>query len=99
MNKKFGFNLVEVLVVIGMIIVICAVCVGGICGCRNKYAFDDKQYFDFHHNFKYAYVTEGTNVVKYSIKAWKENSSAIQVITTDGKAIYTHLNRVLLTDK
>lgn len=101
MNKKFGFATIEILVVIGMIIVIGAACVGGIGGCLNKHAFGNKQFFDFRQNFKYAYVTEGTNTVKYSIKAWKdwENSDAIQVITTDGKAIYTHLNRVLLTDK
>lgn len=97
---KSGMTIVEVMVVSGMLLVIGVGFIGGIGGCLNKHAFGNKQFFDFRQNFKYAYITEGTNTVKYSIKAWKdwENSDAVQVITTDGKAIYTHLNRVLLTD-
>lgn len=101
MSIKPRIPIVEVMVVIGMILIIGACFIGGIGGCLNKHAFGNKQFFDFRQNFKYAYITEGTNTVKYPIKAWKdwENSDAIQVITTDDKAIYTHLNRVMLTDK
>ena len=60
-----------------------------------------KQLIDLRQNYKYAYVTTGTNTVKYAVKGWKDwkDSDATQVITEDGTAIYTHLNRVLLTDK
>lgn len=97
MNCRKGQTAAEILVVIALFLILAAVPVG----CWVKHVSGNKQLFDFRQNFKYAYVTEGTNVVKYSIKAWKdwEKSDAIQVITTDDRCIYTHLNRVILSDK
>lgn len=85
------------LFIIGVIILFASV----FGGCWVKHVSGNKQFFDFRQNFKYAYVTEGTNVIKYEIRAWKdwENSDAIQIITADDMTIYTHLNRVMLTDK
>lgn len=101
MNAKSGQSFPEILAVIGIFVIIGAVFCGVVGGCLNKHAFGNKQFFDFRQNFKYAYITEGTNVVKYQIKAWKDwkYSDAVQVITIDDKCIYTHLNKVILTDK
>ncbi len=97
MNCLKGQTTVEWLVVIGLLLLIAAFPVG----CYVKHVAGNKQIFDFRQNFKYAYVTEGTNVVRYGVKAWKDwdDSDAIQVITTDGRCIYTHLNRVILSDR
>lgn len=98
MNSRAGNTLVEAMIIIMVVFIVLCVTIGG---CFNKHIIGNKQYFDFRQNFKYAYITEGTNVVKYEIKAWKDwkGSDSVQIITIDDKAIYTHLNRVLLTDK
>ena len=101
MDKKgyvSGSDVLSVIVAIALIVLALA---AGLGGCFNKHVIGNKQYFDFHQNFKYAYITEGTNVVKYQIKAWKDwnDSDAVQVITVDDRAIYTHLSRVLLVDR
>lgn len=101
MHTKTGSAAAELMVVIGIGLVIGLMFICGIGGCFNKHVLGNKQVFDFRQNFRYAYITEGTNIVKYQIKAWKDwkDSDAVQVITIDDKAIYTHLNRVLLTDR
>lgn len=97
MKNHKGQTLTEILVIIAIGICIAAFPVGY----YMKHVAGNKQIFDLRQNFKYAYVTEGTNVVRYGVKAWKdwENSDAIQVITTDDRCIYTHLNRVILSDR
>lgn len=97
MKSHKGQTLAEILIVIAIVMLIAAFPVG----CYVKHVAGNKQIFDFRQNFKYAYVTEGTNVVRYGVKAWKDwnDSDAIQVITTDDHCIYTHLNRVILSDR
>lgn len=67
----------------------------------NKHIFGNKQYMDFKQTFRYAIMEIDGKTVKLKIKAWKdwEQSDAIQFITEDGQTYYTHLNRVLLTDR
>ena len=69
-------------------------------GVFNKYVFGNKQLIDLKQNFNVAYVlADDGKFQKVSISAWKdwENSDAIQVVTKDGKPIYTHLRNVKLT--
>ena len=72
-------------------------------GFLSKYIFGNKQIIDFNHQkFNVAYILGDSNKwEKVNIKAWKdwENSDSIQVITEDGKAIYTHLMNVKLMEK
>ena len=71
-------------------------------GFFSKHIFGNKQIIDFNHQkFNVAYVLGNSNVwEKVHIKAWKdwENSDSIQIITEDGKAIYTHLMNVKLME-
>ncbi len=71
-------------------------------GFFSKHIFGNKQIIDFNHQkFNVAYVLGNSNVwEKVNIKAWKdwENSDSIQIITEDGKAIYTHLMNVKLME-
>ncbi len=71
-------------------------------GFFSKHIFGNKQIIDFNHQkFNVAYVLGNSNVwEKVNIKAWKdwENSDAVQIITEDGKAIYTHLMNVKLME-
>lgn len=97
-NKK-GQTMAEVLVVIGIIAVISA-CLFGF---FSKHIFGNKQIVDFNHQkFTTAYVLGNSNIwEKVSVKAWKdwENSDSIQIVTPDGKAIYTHLRNVKLVQE
>lgn len=65
--------------------------------------FGNKQIIDFNHQqFNVAYVLSDSNVwEKVKIKAWKDwkDFDAIQIVTTDGNAIYTHLRNVKLCEK
>ena len=98
-NKKSGVTLVEILVVVGILAIICASCFTFFA----KHIWGNKQIIDFNHqNFTVAYVLSDNNVwQKMKIKAWKdwENSDSIQIVTTNGKAIYTHLRNVKLVQE
>lgn len=73
--------------------------IGGF-GFFNKYIFGNKQLIDLKQSFNTAYVSfpDGSQKI-IKIQAWKdyENSDSIQIIDYNGKAYYTHLNRVILT--
>jgi hypothetical protein len=69
-------------------------------GIFNKYVFGNKQFVDLKQNYNVAYVMGDDNKFeKISIVKWNdwENSDAVQVVTPDGRAIYTHLRNVKLT--
>ena len=87
-------------VVIGVIIIVLGIVTFGF---FSKHIFGNKQIIDFNHQkFNVAYILGDSNKwEKVNIKAWKdwENSDSIQVITEDGKAIYTHLMNVKLMEK
>lgn len=97
MKNRKGQTLIEILIVIIIIACIAAIPVG----CWMKHVHGNKQFFDFRQNFRYAYVIEGTNVVRYGVKKWNDwkDSDAVQIITDDDRCIYTHLNRVILSDR
>lgn len=94
-----GQTIVEWLVIIGMT----AIIVGAWFGFFSKHVFGNKQIVDFNHQkFTSAYVLGDSNVwEKVSVKAWKDwdNSDSIQIVTPDGKAIYTHLCNVKLVQE
>lgn len=94
-----GQTLAEFMVVIGILAVIAA-CLFGF---FSKHVFGNKQIVDFNHQkFTTAYVLGDSNMwEKVSVKAWKdwEDSDAIQIVTQDGKAIYTHLRNVKLVQE
>ena len=94
-----GQTIVELLVIAGIIAIVAGVCFGFF----SKHVFGNKQIVDFNHQkFTTAYVLGDSNVwTKVKVKAWKdwENSDAIQIITPDGKAIYTHLRNVKLVQE
>ena len=98
-NKKKGQTLSEVMVIIGILAVAAAVCFGFF----SRHIWGNKQIIDFNHQrFTTAYVLGDSNVwEKVSVKAWKdwENSDSIQIVTPDGKAIYTHLRNVKLVQE
>lgn len=83
-----------------MVLVIAFIIIGAVLfGVFNKYVFGNKQLVDLKQNFNYAYVLGDDNKFeKVKIKAWKDwkDSDAVQVISVDGKAIYTHLANVKL---
>lgn len=97
--SKKGQTLAEFMVVIG-ILAVTAACLFGF---FSKHVFGNKQIVDFNHQkFTTAYVLSDSNMwEKVSIKAWKdwEDSDAIQIVTQDGKAIYTHLRNVKLVQE
>jgi len=72
-------------------------------GFFSKHIFGNKQIIDFNHQkFRVAYVLGNSNMwERIEIKAWKdwENSDSVQILTTDGNAIYTHLKNVKLMEK
>lgn len=97
MNKhKSGQTIVELLVVVGVIAIIGA-CIFSFC---SRHVFGNKQIVDFNHQrFNVAYVLgDAGKWERVNIKAWKdwENSDSIQIIKTDGNAVYTHLRNVKL---
>ena len=93
MNKETGCFTVIILLII--VVIACF-------GWFSRHVFGNKQIIDFNHQkFNVAYVMGNSNVwEKVHIKAWKdwENSDAVQIITEDGKAIYTHLMNVKLME-
>ena len=99
-KHKRGQTMTEALVILGIVatIVICA-----IGGWFAKHVFGNKQIIDFNHQkFTTAYVLGNSNIwEKVSVKAWKdwENSDSIQIVTPDGKAIYTHLRNIKLVQE
>lgn len=94
-----GQTIVEWLTIVGMIAIVVGVCFGFF----SKYVFGNKQIVDFNHQkFTLAYVLGDSNIwTKVQVKAWKdwENSDSIQIVTPDGKAIYTHLANVKLVQE
>ena len=85
--------------VICMIIIVLGIVTFGF---FSKHIFGNKQIIDFNHQkFNVAYILGDSNKwEKVNIKAWKDwdKSDSIQVITEDGKAIYTHLMNVKLME-
>ena len=84
-------------ITVGIIVVFVLVLLFGI---FNKYVFGNKQFVDLKQNYNVAYVMGDDNKFeKISIVKWNdwENSDAVQVVTPDGRAIYTHLRNVKLT--
>ena len=69
----------------------------------SKHVWGNKQIVDFNHQrFTAAYVLGNSNIwTKVQVKAWKdwENSDSVQIVTPDGKAIYTHLANVKLVQE
>lgn len=96
LKAKHGQTFVEWLVVIGIIAIIFA----GAFGWCSKHVWGNKQIVDFNHQrFNVAYVRgDAGKWERVNIKAWKdwEQSDSIQIIKTDGNAIYTHLCNVKL---
>lgn len=98
-SNKNGQTMVEAMVVIAIV----AILAGIVFGFCSKHVFGNKQIVDFNHQkFTTAYVLGDSNVwEKVSVKAWKDwdNSDSIQIVTPDGKAIYTHLRNVKLVQE
>ena len=92
MKTKRGFTIIELLVVIGILVV--ALSFG------SKYVVGNKQIIDFNHqHFNVAYIrTDDNKWERINVKAWKDwdKSDSIQIIKTDGNAIYTHICNVKL---
>lgn len=92
-------TLAEFMVVIGVLAVIAA-CLFGF---FSKHVLGNKQIVDFNHQkFTTAYVLGDSNMrEKVSVRTWKdwEDSDAIQIVTQDGRAIYTHLRNVKLVQE
>ena len=62
----------------------------------------NKQMIDMKTRFNTAYILEDdAKFEKYRIRAWNdyENSDSVQVVLEDGRAIYTHLRNVKLTNE
>lgn len=95
MSDKIGCTTTFVVILLMIIPVI------AIFNISNKYIFGNKQYMDFKQTFRYAIMEIDGKTVKLKIKAWKDwkQSDTIQFITEDDQTYYTHLNRVILTDK
>lgn len=82
--------------VVGIVVLVLAM----LFGILNKYVFGNKQFVDLKQNYNVAYVMGDDNKFeKISIVKWNdwEDSDAVQVVTPDGRAIYTHLRNVKLT--
>lgn len=64
--------------------------------------YGNKQLIDMKTRFNTAYVLEdGGNFKKYRISAWNDwhDSDAVQIVLEDGRAIYTHLRNIKLTNE
>lgn len=96
MKTKRGFTIIELLVVIGILGVVCSVALSF----GSKHVVGNKQIIDFNHqHFNVAYIrTDDNKWERINVKAWKDwdKSDSIQIIKTDGNAIYTHLCNVKL---
>ena len=97
MNKhKSGQTTIELLVVVGVIVIIGA-CIFSFC---SRHVWGNKQIIDFNHqHFNVAYIrTDDNKWERINVKAWKDwdKSDSIQIIKTDGNAIYTHICNVKL---
>lgn len=68
----------------------------------NRFIFGNKQIVDLKQNFNVAYVKGDSNIwTRVEVKAWKDydKSDSIQIVTPDGKALYTHLSNVKLVQE
>jgi len=96
MKMKKGNTLIEWLVIIGILGII----LGTAFNVGSKHIFGNKQIIDFNHqHFNVAYIrTDDNKWERINVKAWKDwdKSDSIQIIKTDGNAIYTHLCNVKL---
>lgn len=96
MKMKKGNTLIEWLVIIGILGII----LGTAFRFGSKHIFGNKQIIDFNHqHFNVAYIrTDDNKWERINVKAWKDwdKSDSIQIIKTDGNAIYTHLCNVKL---
>jgi len=64
--------------------------------------YGNKQFIDMKTRFNTAYImADGGKFEKHRIVAWKDwdNSDSVQVVLPDGRAIYTHLCNVKLTNE
>lgn len=95
-KHKSGQSFVELTVVVVAVLILFA----GIFGWCSRHVWGNKQIIDFNHQqFNVAYVLGNDGKwERIGIKAWKdwEQSDAVQIIKTDGNAIYTHLRNVKL---
>ena len=67
-----------------------------------NYIWGNRQMIDTKTRFNTAYILEDdAKFGKYRIRAWNdyENSDSVQVVLEDGRAIYTHLRNVKLTNE
>ena len=97
-EKKSGFTIVEWIVC--LVLVLALLVPAGMF--INRFIFGNKQIIDFKQNFSAAYIKGDSNVwQKVKIKAWKDyaESDSIQIVTPDGKALYTHLSNVKLVQE
>lgn len=93
-----GATFMEFTIAASVLILLCG---GLFFGCFNKYVVGNKQFVDFNQSFNYAYIEIDGKVERIEISAWKDwkDSDAIQFVSKDGKVYYTHLSRVILSDK
>lgn len=98
-KSKSGMTLFGMMVAVGILAVISACMFGFV----SRHVVGNRQIVDFNHQrFTTAYVLGDSNVwTKVKVKAWKdwENSDSIQIVTPDGKAVYTHLRNVKLVQE
>lgn len=95
MKSRKGQAIVEWTVFLCILLVLGGV-VFGIC---NKYVFGNKQVIDLKQNFNVAYVLgDDAKFERVEISKWcdYDKSDTIQVITKDGRTIYTHSSNVKL---
>ena len=96
MKTKRGCTIIELLVVIGILGIVFSM----VLSFGSKHIVGNKQIIDFNHqHFNVAYIrTDGNKWERINVKAWKDwdKSDSIQIIKTDGNAIYTHLCNVKL---
>lgn len=93
-EMKFGCGL------IAAVVVLISALVGWSVFKNNIYG--NKQFIDMKTRFNTAYIlSDGGKFEKFSISSWNDwqDSDAVQVVLPDGRAIYTHLRNVKLTNE
>ena len=98
-RRKRGATFTDVVFVIVVVLLL----VVPLFGWMSRHVIGNKQIVDFNHQkFTAAYVLGDSNAwTKVKVKAWKDwkDSDAVQIVTEDGKAVYTHLMNVKLIEE